>query len=224
MKITWFGHSAVMIEDKYKILIDPFIEGNPATNVNKDDLKPDLILVTHGHGDHLGNAIEIAKKNDVPVIAIYELAEYLSSKGVNSIGMNFSGTFDFNGIKITMVYALHTAGISEDNFQHSGGLPCGYIINGSKSLYHAGDTGLFGDMELIGKIYHPEISMLPIGGFFTMGIKEAVYASKLLKSKYIIPIHYNTFDVIKQDPEDLKRDLKGIADVIIFKPGETKEL
>ncbi|MGC8663156.1 MAG: metal-dependent hydrolase [Thermoplasmata archaeon] len=223
MKITWYGHSAVMLEDKYKILIDPFIEGNPKATVKKENLKPDLILVTHGHGDHLGNAIEIAKKNDVQVIAIYELAEYLSSKGVNSIGMNYSGTYDFNGIKITMVNALHTAGISEDNFQHSGGLPCGYIINASRTVYHAGDTGLFGDMELIGKLYKPEISMLPIGGFFTMGIKEATYAAKMLGSKYVIPIHYNTFDVIKQDPEEFKNELKGISEVVIFRPGETKE-
>ncbi|MEM0077935.1 MAG: metal-dependent hydrolase [Thermoplasmata archaeon] len=223
MKITWYGHSAIMIDDSIKILIDPFIENNPLAPVKWQDLKPDLILVTHGHGDHLGNAIDIAKKNDIPVVAIYELAEYLSSKGVNSIGMNFSGTFEFKGKKITMVPALHSAGISEDNFQHSGGLPCGYVINGSKIIYHAGDTGIFGDMKIIGEIYNPEISLLPIGGFFTMSIKEAVYAAKMLKSKYVIPIHYNTFDLIKQNPEELKKDLMGVADVIILNPGETKE-
>jgi len=223
MKITWYGHSAVMIEDKKKILIDPFIEGNPIATVKKEELHPDLILVTHGHGDHLGNAIEIAKKNDIKVVAIYELAEYLSSKGVDAVGMNYSGTFHFNDIEISMVYALHTAGISEDNFQHSGGLPCGFIIKGSKIVYHAGDTGIFGDMELIGKLYKPEISMLPIGGFFTMGISEAVLAAKMLNTKYVIPIHYNTFDLIRQNPEDLKKKLEGIANVIIFEPGETKE-
>lgn len=223
MKITWYGHSAFIIEDKNKILIDPFIDGNPNAPVKKEDIKTDLILVTHGHGDHLGNTVEIAKNNGAKVVAIYELAEYLSSKGVDAIGMNYSGTFNFNGIDITMVYALHSAGITEDNFQHSGGLPCGFIIRGSKTVYHAGDTGIFGDMQLIGKLYKPEISLLPIGGFFTMGIKEATYAAKFLKTEYVIPMHYNTFDVIKQNPEELRKNLKGIAEVIILKPGETIE-
>ena len=223
MRITWYGHSAVMIDDGVKILIDPFIEGNPLSPVKPSELHPDLILVTHGHGDHLGNTMEIAKENNISVVAIYELAEYLSSKGVNAIGMNYSGTFEFKGKEITMVYALHTSGISSDNFEHSGGLPCGFIIKGSKTVYHAGDTGIFGDMKLIGDLYFPDISLLPIGGFFTMGIREASLAAKMLKTKTVIPIHYNTFDVIRQDPEKLKNELKGIAEVVILKPGETRE-
>ena len=223
MKITWYGHSAVMVDDGVKILIDPFIEGNPLSPVKPSELHPDLILVTHGHGDHLGNTMEIAKENNISVVAIYELAEYLSSKGVNAIGMNYSGTFEFKGKEITMVYALHTSGISSDNFEHSGGLPCGFIIKGGKTVYHAGDTGIFGDMKLIGDLYSPDISLLPIGGFFTMGIREASLAAKMLKTKTVIPIHYNTFDVIRQDPEKLKNELKGIAEVVILKPGETRE-
>ncbi len=221
MKITWLGHSAAIVEGKKRILIDPFLDENPSARIKKDDVKADLILVTHGHGDHLGDASYISRKLKIPVVAIYELAEYLSSKGVESIGMNFSGTFDFEGIKITMVPALHSAGISEDGFQHSGGLPCGYVIRDEKSVYHAGDTGIFGDMELIGKLYAPDISMLPIGGFFTMGVDEAVLAAKMLRTKYVIPIHYNTWEPIKADPENLKKKLSGISEVIALKPGET---
>lgn len=223
MKITWYGHSAVMVDDGIKILIDPFIEGNPLSPLRASELHPDIILVTHGHGDHLGNAIEIAKENNISIVTIYELAEYLSSKGVNAIGMNFSGSFEFKGKTITMVYALHSAGISMDSFDHSGGLPCGFVIRGTKTVYHAGDTGIFSDMKLIGELYQPEISLLPIGGFFTMGIREAAMAAKMLGSKIVIPIHYNTFDVIRQDPEMLKKELKGVSEVVILKPGQTVE-
>ncbi len=226
MKITWLGHSAFLIEGSKKILIDPFITGNDKAPVKPDDIDCDIIAVTHGHGDHLGDAIFISKRKNVPIVAIYELAEYINGKGATAIGMNFSGTYEFEGVKITMVPALHSGGITEDDFSHSGGLPAGFIIEmDGKTVYHAGDTGLFGDMKLIGELYTPDIALLPIGGLFTMDTKLAIIAAKWIKPKIVIPMHYNTWPPIEADPEEMRDDLEreGI-DLVILEPGKSYEL
>ena len=226
MKIKWLGHSAFLIEGSKKVLVDPFITGNDKAPIKPDDIDCDLIAVTHGHGDHLGDAIFISKRKNVPVVAIYELAQYIESKGANAVGMNFGGTYEYEGVKLTMVPALHSAGITEANFSHDGGLPAGFIIEiDGKRIYHAGDTGLFGDMKLIGEIYHPDVALLPIGGLFTMDTKLATMAARWIKPKYVIPMHYNTWPPIKANPEEMREDLRreGI-ELVVLKPGEGFEL
>ena len=226
MKIRWFGHSAFLIEGSKKVLIDPFITGNDKAPIKPDDIDCDIIAVTHGHGDHLGDAIFISKRKDVPIVAIYELAQYIASKGANSVGMNFGGTYEYEGVKLTMVPALHSSGITEANFSHSGGLPAGFIVDmDGKKIYHAGDTGLFGDMKLIGEIYRPDIALLPVGGLFTMDTKLATIAARWIKPKIVIPMHYNTWSPIEANPEEMRQDLEreGIK-LVVLKPGEAFEL
>ena len=226
MKIRWLGHSAFLLEGTKNVLIDPFITGNEKSPVKPDDINCDIIAVTHGHGDHLGDAVFISKRKNVPVVAIYELAEYISSKGANAVGMNFGGTYTYEGVEITMVPALHSAGITEANFTHNGGLPAGFIIHmDGKTVYHAGDTGLFGDMKIIGELYKPDVALLPVGGLFTMDPKLAVIAAKWIKPKVVIPMHYNTWPPIKQNPEKMRAPLEkeGIK-LVILKPGEFFQL
>ena len=226
MKITWLGHSAFLVEGKKRILIDPFITGNDKAPVKPDDIDCDIIAVTHGHGDHLGDAVFISKRKNVPIVAIYELAQYISSKGANAVGMNFSGTYEYEGVKLTMVPALHSSGITEANFSHDGGLPAGFIIEmDGKRVYHAGDTGLFGDMKLIGEIYHPDVALLPIGGLFTMDTKLATIAASWIKPKYVIPMHYNTWPPITANPEEMREDLERVGiKLVVLKPGESFQL
>ncbi len=224
MKITWLGHSAFLIEENGKrVLVDPFITGNDMAPVKPDEIDCDIIAVTHGHGDHLGDAVFISKRKNVPVVAIYEVAQYIASKGANAVGMNFSGTYEQDGIKLSMVPALHSSGITESNFTHDGGIPAGFIIEiNGKKVYHAGDTGLFGDMKIIGEIYKPDVALLPVGGLFTMDPKLAAIAARWIKPKYVIPMHYNTWPPITANPEEMREDLErdGIK-LVVLKPGES---
>lgn len=222
MKITWLGHSCFEIDN---ILIDPFITENPESPRTLDQLKPEIIAVTHGHADHLGDTTELAK-NDCTVIAIHEIANYLRSFGINAIGMNIGGTVEIDGKKFIMTHAFHSSGIDEADFKWSGGSPAGYVIDIGARIYHAGDTSLFTDMKLIKELYTPEIALLPIGGVFTMGIKEAAIATSWLNPKIVIPMHYNTFPPIKQDPQKFVEAVKSVCDteVVILKPGESLDI
>ena len=227
VKITWLGHSAFLFEAEKKVLIDPFISGNPKAPCSPEDLDPDIIAVTHGHADHLGDTIEIGARAGCRIISIHEVANYIKSKGVFAEGMNKGGTVDVDGITFTMTEALHSSSIDASGFSFDGGCPAGFVIGiGGHTIYHTGDTGVFGDMQLIRELYEPEIAFLPIGDKFTMGIKEAVKAVELIKPKIVIPMHYSTFDVIEQDPEEFKRAVEAKVDtkVIIMKPGEALEL
>ncbi len=228
MKITWLGHAAFLLEGSKKILIDPFLTGNPNAPIKPEEVKTDVIIVTHGHGDHLGDAIEIAKRNDVPVICIHELSRYLSKKGVEAVGMNIGGTANFRGIGVTLVQALHSADVEEDDELISTGHAAGAIIelDGIK-VYHTGDTDVFLDMQLFGELYKPDIMLVPIGDWYTMGIKGAVKALEFVRPRYAIPMHYNTFPVIKQNPEDFKKavDEAGLeTEVVILNPGKSFEI
>ena len=228
MKITWLGHAAFLLEGSRKILIDPFITGNPNAPVKPAEIKTDLIVVTHGHGDHLGDAVEIAKANDVPVVCIHELSRYLSKKGVEAVGMNLGGTANFRGFRITLVNALHSADVEEDDELISTGQAAGTIVelDGVK-VYHTGDTDVFLDMQLIAEIHRPDVMLVPIGDWYTMGIKGAVKALELVKPRYAIPMHYNTFPVIEQDPRNFKKAVEeaGLTtEVILLHPGESFEL
>ncbi len=227
VKITWLGHAAFLLEAEKTVLIDPFISGNPMAPLSPEELNPEIIAVTHGHRDHLGDTIEIGKRTGCRIISIHEVANYIKSKGVFAEGMNKGGTVYVEGIALTMTAALHSSSIEASGFSFDGGCPAGFIVGiGGHSIYHAGDTGVFGDMQLIGELYEPELALLPIGDRFTMGIKEALKAVELIRPKIVVPMHYSTFDIIKQDPEEFKRAVEAKVDtkVIIMKPGESIEL
>lgn len=228
-KITYLGHSAFrVISPKGVILyIDPFLSGNPKTPPEMKTVeKADLILVTHGHGDHVGDTVSIAEKTNARVVVIPELGRHLAKKGVkNVVGMNKGGTYTSHGIAITMVHATHSSSVTEGDQIIYTGDPAGFVIrleNGF-TIYHAGDTGVFSDMKLIGELYKPDLSLLPIGSHYTMDPKEATYAAKLLGSRYVIPMHYGTFPVLTGTVEEFLALMKEVhqTKVIVLKPGET---
>jgi L-ascorbate metabolism protein UlaG (beta-lactamase superfamily) len=226
IKITWLGHATFRIETPggKTVLVDPWVAGNPKCPEKEKNLaKVDVMLCTHGHGDHIGDAVEIAKKHDPMVVGMPELCGWLEGKGVKRVsGMNKGGTQTVGDIKVTMVHAVHSSGIQDGNHLVYGGEACGYVVefsNGVK-IYHAGDTCVFGDMAIIREIYAPDICMLPIGDHYTMGPREAAYACKLLKPKTVIPMHYGTFPVLTGTPAELRKLVPDL-DVREMKPGET---
>jgi L-ascorbate metabolism protein UlaG (beta-lactamase superfamily) len=208
--LTWLGHSTFRIEtpERKTFLIDPWIKNNPkCPESEKHQTKVDVLLCTHGHGDHIGDAVEICRELQPKVVGIYELASWLGKKGAENISpMNKGGTQEVEGVKVTMVHAVHSCGIEEEDgsFIYAGEA-CGYVLefsNGLK-LYHAGDTGPFSDMQIIHDLYRPDVALLPVGDHFTMGIREAEYACRLLKPRIVIPMHFGTFPLLKGDPHDL---------------------
>jgi L-ascorbate metabolism protein UlaG (beta-lactamase superfamily) len=204
MRVSYHGHSVVKIETSDKvILIDPFITGNPLTNLKVAELKPDVIIVTHGHGDHLGDTIELAQKNNSLVIGNYELATYLSWKGLNTHGMSIGGSYEFDFGRVKLTPAIHGTGLVTDNQEIIYlGMPAGVLLMlEGKTIYHAGDTALFSDMKLIGDRYPIDLAFLPIGDNFTMDPIDAALAAKFLRAKTVVPVHYNTFPPIVQDPQ-----------------------
>lgn len=227
--ITWLGHAATIIEtpDSQTILIDPWVQNNPATPANmKSITKLDLMLITHGHFDHMGDAVSIARATKPDVIAIVEIAHYLESKGIEKTnGINKGGTIVWRNHHITMVDAIHSSGITENDTILYGGTAAGYVIRFENdfTLYHAGDTDLFSDMDLIRERFHPDVAMLPIGGHFTMDPIAAATAVRMLGVSAVIPIHYGTFPVLTGTPQQLReaaRDISGLQ-VVALKPGES---
>ncbi len=205
-KVKWFGHSAFQIEspEGKKILIDPWLNSPGGSDRFIGELDgADIVLITHGHSDHIGNTVELAKKFNPEIYCIFEVAQYLSLKGVNAVGMNIGGCIERDGIEMCMVEASHSSAMIEDGEIIYLGNPAGFVItleNGFK-IYHAGDTGLFGGLELIANFYKPDLVMVPIGGHFTLGPREAAYAVSILRPKYIIPMHFGTFPLLKGTPE-----------------------
>lgn len=228
-KLTWLGHAAFRITTPSGkvILVDPWIQGNPATpEALKKVEHVDIMLITHGHFDHIADAVELGKKHKPQTVAIYETATWLGSKDVpNVIGMNKGGTMKVGEIEITMVNAIHSCGITDGDKIIYGGEAAGYIIrlSGGLNVYHSGDTTVFGDMKIISELYQPEVAMLPIGDFYTMSPKEAAYAIRLLGLKHVIPMHFGTFPALYGTPDqlrDLTRDVSGL-EIHALKPGET---
>lgn len=225
MKISYHGHAVVKIETNGKtILIDPFLTGNPLTDLSVETESPDYIILTHGHADHVGDTVELAKKKDALVIAMVELADFLSTKGVRTHGMNIGGSFKFEFGKVKLTQAFHSTGYMEGENIVYLGMPAGILLTiEEKIIYHAGDTGLFSDMKLIGDRHQPDVAFLPIGDNFTMGPDDAAYAAQLLRAKMVVPIHYNTFPVIEQEPHSFVKLLdEGIGKVM--NPGDSFEL
>lgn len=227
-RITWLGHASFLVtspKDR-SIVMDPFLTHNPKCPDQYRELdQADVITVSHGHGDHMADAAAIAKRTNAPVVSNFEIAAYLEEvEGAPStIGMNKGGTVEVAGIRITMVQAVHSSGIATPAGMVYGGEAAGFVVEMEDGLtiYHAGDTTVFGDMALIHDLYKPEICLLPIGGHFTMAPKEAAYAVRLLKPRVVIPMHYGTFPALTGTPEAL-RDLVGDAcEVAAVAPGET---
>jgi len=225
--IAWLGHATVLVETAKgtKILIDPFIAHNP--KYPKGFALPskiDYILLTHGHGDHISDAVPVASAHDATVVAIYELAAYVAGKGVaRTIGMNLGGTVQLDDVAATMVEAKHSAGAEDEAGTHYVGVAAGYVLTIADGpvLYHAGDTAVFGDMNLIRELYKPEVAMLPIGGHFTMGPKEAALATRFLAPRLVLPLHFGTFPPLTGTPEELAALVSESAQVVPWKPGES---
>jgi len=218
MKITYHGHSvlSVALEDGTRLLFDPYISQNPLADISVEEVSTDYILVTHGHDDHMSDMIPIAKKNDATIIGIAEICKYAAKKGIKNIHpMNIGGGFDFPFGRVRLTYAQHSSGYEEDGQMIYMGEPAGILLQADgKTIYHAGDTADYSDLSLLGEQYDIDVAFLPIGDNFTMGPDDAVRAANRLKAKKVVPIHYNTFPQIKQDPQKFVDKLPGNGKVM----------
>jgi L-ascorbate metabolism protein UlaG (beta-lactamase superfamily) len=229
VKLTWLGHATfkILTPGGKTVLIDPWVQSNPACpEPLKTFDKIDTMLITHGHFDHIADAVALARKHKPAVVAIWETCQWLGSKGVeNTVDMNKGGTAKVGDLEVTMVHADHSCGILDDGKIIYGGDPCGYVVRFANgfTLYHAGDTNVFGDMKIISELYRPDLACLPIGDHYTMSPREAAYALRLLGVKAVIPMHYATFPILTGTPErlrELTRDIPGL-EIIALKPGES---
>jgi L-ascorbate metabolism protein UlaG (beta-lactamase superfamily) len=229
-RITWLGHATVLIQTAQgtNFLIDPFIAHNP--KYPRDFVLPekiDYVLLTHGHGDHISDAAPVAKKHGSTVVAIYELADYIAGQGVTqTMGMNLGGTVELNDVAVTMVDAKHSAGAADEKGTHYVGVATGLVlaVKGGSVVYHAGDTSVFGDMQLIRELYQPRVVMIPIGGFYTMGPEQAALACRLLAPETVLPIHWGTFPPLKGTPAELAALVAPGVKVVDWKPGDEIEV
>jgi L-ascorbate metabolism protein UlaG (beta-lactamase superfamily) len=231
VQVTWLGHGAFRIESPggKRIYFDPWLSNPKCPEGEQTPERIDILVLSHGHGDHVGESVELGKQHSPKVVAIFELASWLESQGVpnaSALGMNKGGTVDVDGVKFTMTQAIHSGGfIGGDGSITYLGEPAGFVIefeNGTKT-YFAGDTAVFGDMQLIGRIYEPEVAVLPIGDHFTMSPREAAVALELLGSARCIPCHYGTFPVLAGSPDELRQRAPGV-EIIAPEPGETVEV
>lgn len=217
MKLTWLGHACVLLEGSKKILIDPFIPSGDLA------VQPDIVAVTHAHADHLGMTVQLGAKT----VAINEIAKYLARRDIPAEPMNIGGTITVDGVRFTMTPALHSSWLEDEGPGFYGGVAAGYVIEmDGIRVYHAGDTGLFSDMQLIRDLYRPDVALLPVGGRYTMGPEEAMLAAQYIGAKVVIPIHYDTFPYIEQDLEPFKHAIERTTSirVEILDPGASLDL
>jgi len=224
-RIVFHGHACfeIVTNDAHRLLIDPFLSGNPQADVGPEAFERlDLLLVSHGHGDHLGDAVKIARRTHAPVLSTYELAAYVAKEaGVDAIGMNVGGQVRLPFGRVKLVPAIHTGSIGDTGRYAT---PVGFWIalEGGPRIYHAGDTALTMDMQLLrGQV---DVALLPIGDYFTMGIEDAARAVEWIEPMVVVPMHYNTMKVIEQDPEAFRRAVADRAEVRVLRPGEVLEV
>ena len=227
IRITWLGHSTFVITTPggKRIITDPWLDGNPMCPPGTRIDQADLILLSHGHFDHTGDIVTVSRATNAPVLAIFELSVWLEKKGLqNVVGMGIGGTVKIAGLEVTMVPALHTSSIVENDTIVYLGQAAGFVVRmeDERAFYFAGDTALFGDMRLIGEMHSPEIAFLPIGDHYTMGPEAAARAARMLAVRQVVPMHYGTFPALTGTPDRLKALVEphGI-DVLVLKPGET---
>lgn len=226
MKISYHGHSVVKIKHKeLTLLIDPFITGNELCDLDPETVSADFILLTHGHNDHVGDTMAIAERTGAKIIALNELAVYLAKKGFDAHGMNIGGGFEFDFGHVKYTKAFHSSSYEEENGNTIyTGMPGGILLTiDGKTIYHLGDTGLFSDLKMIGEHEDIELAFIPIGDNFTMGPEDALLAAEWIRAKRVVPVHYNTFPVIMQDPVKFTEKLKT-SHGIPLKVGESLEL
>lgn len=226
-RITWLGHATVLIQTAggTNILIDPFIAQNPRYPKNYTlPATIDYVLLTHGHGDHISDVVPVAAAHHSTVVAIYELATWVAGKGVaKTIGMNLGGTVQLGDVAATMVEAKHSSAAQDETGDHYAGVAAGYVlaVKDGPVIYDAGDTSVFGDMKLIGELYRPDVAILPIGGHFTMGPREAAMAVAFVGSKTILPMHFGTIPQLTGTPEALAALVGPEVEVVHWTPGQT---
>ena len=230
LAITWLGHSTFIVRTPggKRLLFDPWLTGNPSCPDGlKKPPKVDLILASHGHFDHIEDLVWCARESNASVVGIFELCDWLGRKGIQNVApMNKGGSQDVAGLRVTMTDARHSSGYFENGQMVYMGEPAGFLVRleDGRTLYYAGDTGLFGDMRLIGDMYRPDIAFLPIGDRFTMGPDAAAKACELLGVRQVVPMHWGTFPLLTGTPSELKSALLGKAvDVLELRPGETAE-
>jgi L-ascorbate metabolism protein UlaG (beta-lactamase superfamily) len=228
-KLTWLGHATFRITTPSGkvIVIDPWVQTNPmCPEPLKQFDRLDTLLITHGHFDHIADAVDLGKKFKPQIVAIHETCVWLESKGVTGTsGMNKGGTQKVGELEVTMVHAVHSCGIQDGDHIIYGGEACGYIVRlpGGLTIYHAGDTAVFGDMKLIAELYSPDLALLPIGDHYTMGPREAAHAIRLLGVRHVVPMHFGTFPPLVGRPEqvrDLTQDIPSL-EIHALKPGDS---
>jgi L-ascorbate metabolism protein UlaG (beta-lactamase superfamily) len=221
MDIRFLGHAAFALEhDGKTVIVDPFLTGNPKAAATADEVAADAILLTHGHGDHFGDTIAIAKRTGAPVVAITEIADEISQEGVEAIDTNLGGTAEFDWGSVRLVPAWHTSTTPKGTVS----TPAGLVIEvGDKRVYHLGDTALFSDLALPKRRGHLDVALMCIGGHYTMDRFDAVVAAEFVGADQIIPCHYNTFPLVETDAQAFKSDVQnaGYAEVVVLEPGET---